>query len=54
MKQADRSGARYAFIVGEQELMDGVVTVRNLVSGEETSLATAAAVSLAFERPASI
>lgn len=36
MKQAGRSGARYAFIVGEQELADRTVTVRDLLSGEES------------------
>lgn len=47
MKQAGRSGARYAFIIGEQETADGVVTVRDLGSGVETSLSPADAVALA-------
>jgi histidyl-tRNA synthetase len=35
MKQAGRSGARYAFILGEQELAAGQLTVRDLSTGEE-------------------
>lgn len=35
MKQAGRSGARFAFIIGAQELNDGTVTVRDLQSGGE-------------------
>ena len=38
MKQAGRSGARYAFILGHQEIRDGVVTVRELSTGEETTV----------------
>jgi histidyl-tRNA synthetase len=49
MKQAGRSGARYAFIVGERELSESTVTVRDLALGEETSLCRADAVSLAVE-----
>jgi len=33
MKAADRSGAALALIVGEQELADGVVSVRPLREG---------------------
>ena len=47
MKQAGRSGARYAFIVGEQEVSDEVITVRDMQSGEERSLSHSAAVALA-------
>jgi histidyl-tRNA synthetase len=47
MKQAGRSGARYAFIVGEQELADKVITVRDLQSGEETALPRPEAIALA-------
>ena len=35
MKSADRSGARVALIVGEQERHDGTVTVRDLRSDRE-------------------
>ena len=34
-KQADRVGATYAAILGEDELAQGVITVRDMVSGEE-------------------
>ena len=34
-KQADRVGATYAVILGEDELAQGVVTVRDMASGEE-------------------
>jgi histidyl-tRNA synthetase len=37
-KQADRSGARLALVVGEQELAAGTVTVRDLRSGDEEAL----------------
>jgi histidyl-tRNA synthetase len=47
MKQAGRSGAKYAFIVGEQELADDVVTVRDMQSGEERALPRDEAVALA-------
>ena len=33
MKQADRAGADFAAIVGDQELADGVITVRRLADG---------------------
>lgn len=36
LKQADRSGARFAVIVGESELGSGEATVRDLTSGEQT------------------
>jgi histidyl-tRNA synthetase len=51
MKQAGRSGARYAFIVGEQELADKTVTVRDLSSGEEKSMPESEAVASAVARP---
>ena len=35
-KQADRSGAARAAILGEDELREGVCTVRDMASGEET------------------
>jgi histidyl-tRNA synthetase len=46
MKQAGRSGARYAFIVGEQELADGTVTVRDLAEGTERRMGVGEAVGL--------
>ena len=38
MKSADRSGARFAVIVGARELEQGTATVKDLTSGEETSV----------------
>jgi len=37
-KAADRSGARVALVVGEQEAAAGEVTVRDLGSGEQTTV----------------
>lgn len=34
-KQADRSGAAFAVIIGEDELREGICKVRNMASGEE-------------------
>ena len=42
MKKADRSGARYALILGEQELADGTVQVRDLSTGEQQHMDRAA------------
>ncbi len=38
MKAADRSGARYALVLGESELEAGTVTVKDLASGEQRSV----------------
>jgi len=38
MKLADRLGARYALIIGDEELARGVVKVRNMETGEEKFL----------------
>ena len=38
MKQADRAGARYALIVGSQELEDKQAPLRNMKTGEQTDL----------------
>ena len=38
LKMADRSGARFAAILGEQELADGVVTMRRLSDGEQETV----------------
>ena len=48
MKQAGRSGARYAFILGEKELADRMVTVRDLSTGEERSVPRTDVVELAM------
>lgn len=44
MKAADRSGARFALLVGEQEQAQGVVTVRDLTTGEQAVVARAGVV----------
>jgi histidyl-tRNA synthetase len=46
MKQAGRSGARYALIIGEEELGDGTVTVRDLTRGEERRMQRSEALEL--------
>jgi histidyl-tRNA synthetase len=38
MRAADSSGATYAVIVGEDELREGKVGLRNLASGEQRSV----------------
>lgn len=38
MKAADRSGARYAIIVGERDFAAGIATIRDLVAGEQREL----------------
>jgi histidyl-tRNA synthetase len=38
MKQAGRSDARFALILGEEELASGTVTLKDLAAGEETRL----------------
>ncbi|MEM1843651.1 MAG: His/Gly/Thr/Pro-type tRNA ligase C-terminal domain-containing protein, partial [Desulfurococcaceae archaeon] len=45
MRAADRSGARYALIVGEDEARDAMVTVRDLRSGTQLTMARTAVVS---------
>jgi histidyl-tRNA synthetase len=39
LKQADRAEARFAAIVGEQEIADGTVTLRRMRDGEQASVA---------------
>ncbi|MCZ7661998.1 MAG: His/Gly/Thr/Pro-type tRNA ligase C-terminal domain-containing protein [Thermoleophilia bacterium] len=38
MKQAGRSGARYAVIVGDDELATGTLTLKELATGREKRL----------------
>jgi histidyl-tRNA synthetase len=38
LKQADRSGARFTLIVGEEEAGKGVVTVRRMSTGEQQTV----------------
>jgi histidyl-tRNA synthetase len=40
-KQADRLGATYAVVLGEDELAQGVATVRDMASGEERTVTVA-------------
>ena len=40
-KQADRMGARFAVVIGEEELVAGVCSLRDMVSGEQRTLAIA-------------
>jgi histidyl-tRNA synthetase len=37
MKQADRSGAAYTVFIGEDEIKNNTVTVRDLQTGEQTA-----------------
>jgi histidyl-tRNA synthetase len=38
MKAADRSGARYTLVLGERDLAEGVVGVKDMVSGEQRAV----------------
>ncbi|MFI7348371.1 histidine--tRNA ligase [Streptomyces sp. NPDC049936] len=38
MKAANRSGARYALVLGERDLADGVVQLKDMESGEQTAI----------------
>ncbi len=44
MRQAGKTGARYALLLGEDELAQGVVVVKNMDSGEQISVPLADAV----------
>ncbi|MFI8852869.1 histidine--tRNA ligase [Streptomyces sp. NPDC053499] len=39
MKSANRSGARFALLLGERDLAEGVAQLKDLASGEQTALA---------------
>ncbi len=39
MKAADRSGARFALILGDSELEQGVVMLKDLAKGEQRAVA---------------
>jgi histidyl-tRNA synthetase len=41
LRMADRSGARFAAILGERELQDGVVTMRRMADGEQVRIKAA-------------
>ncbi len=38
MKAANRSGARYALVLGERDLAEGVVQLKDMGSGEQTAV----------------
>lgn len=50
MKDADRSGARWAVIVGDDELAKGEVTLKDLKSGEQEGVARDDLIRLLHER----
>lgn len=50
MKEADRSGARWAAIVGDDELAKGQVTLKDLKSGEQESVARNDLIRVVLER----
>ena len=52
MKQAGRSGARLALIIGEEELATGTVTVRDLVDSSEKRVSESEAAALVAESDA--
>jgi histidyl-tRNA synthetase len=39
MKNADRSGAKFAVLIGENEISSGTAQLKNLQSGEQDSFA---------------
>jgi histidyl-tRNA synthetase len=46
LRMADRSGARFAAIVGTDEAAEGLVTVRRMADGEQKTVPFEEAVSL--------
>ncbi|RFS81107.1 histidine--tRNA ligase [Actinomadura spongiicola] len=50
MKDADRSGARYAVILGERDIADGVAQVKDLAEGEQTAVPLTEIVTTLKER----
>jgi histidyl-tRNA synthetase len=50
LKKADRQGARFALILGEQEHADGTVLVRDLMEGDQQTLSQAEAGDFVAER----
>ncbi|WP_026415028.1 histidine--tRNA ligase [Actinomadura oligospora] len=50
MKDADRSGARFALILGERDIAGGVVQLKDLTSGEQTPVPLADTTSTLKER----
>jgi histidyl-tRNA synthetase len=50
LKQADRSGAHLAVIIGEDEIAQGSVTVRDLTNGEQQPLPYIEAIEVIRQR----
>ena len=50
MKAADRSGARFAIIIGDRELADGVLPLKSLATGDQESVAADDLVRVVIER----
>lgn len=50
MKSADRSGAKFAVILGEEELANSTVVLKNLVDGSQESLTVESLVSVLLNR----
>ncbi len=50
MKKADKSGARFTLILGESEVAEGIVQVKDMQSGEQVSCATDALVTTLLEK----
>jgi histidyl-tRNA synthetase len=50
MKSADRSGAKFAVIIGEDEMANSTAVIKNLVDGSQESLAIESLVSVLLDR----
>jgi histidyl-tRNA synthetase len=50
MKSADRSGAKFAVIIGEDEMANSTAVIKNLVDGSQESLPIESLVSVLLDR----
>jgi histidyl-tRNA synthetase len=50
MKNADRSGAKFAVIIGEDEMANSTAVIKNLVDGSQESLAIESVISVLLDR----
>ncbi len=50
MKSADRTGAKFAVIIGEDEIANSTAVVKNLVDGSQESVPVESLVSLLLDR----
>ena len=50
MKSADRSGAHFALILGETEVAQASVVVKDLVSGEQSTVALESCIDALLHR----